>query len=70
MGCIIWRAKLRGPPAREALGLIAASEEGELCWIGVARFGKPQRCRAQRLFPFNLAEFAGAPFTHADQRFR
>ena len=58
MGCIVRRAELRGPPAGEALGLIAAGKERKFGWISVAGFGEPERCCAQRLLPFNFAELA------------
>jgi hypothetical protein len=69
MGGIVGGAKLRGPPAGQALGLVAACEKGEFPGILVADFRQPQGGGAERLFPLNFAEFAAAPFTHPHQGF-
>ncbi len=58
MGGIVGGAELRGPPAGEALGLIAAGEEGKLARILVADFREPQGGGAERFFPFDFAELA------------
>ena len=70
VGGVVGRAELRGPPAGQGLRLVAAREERETPRILAPHFREPQRGGAQRLFPADLTELAGAARPHADQRFR
>lgn len=62
MRSIIRCAELRGPPTRQALALIAASEECEFLRIGLAHIGEPLCGKAERFIPFNLFELTGTAF--------
>ncbi len=63
----IGRAELPRPPAGQRLRLVAAGEEGEPLGIGRADVPQPLRRQSQRLVPFDLAEFARAARSRAQQ---
>ena len=67
MGRIIRRAKLRRPPAGEALALIAAGEESELFRVCFSYRAQPIGSGGERLFPLDFAELARAALAHTDQ---
>jgi hypothetical protein len=62
---VIDRAELLRPPAGQRLRLIAAGEEGQLIGIAFADRRQPAGGDAQRLVPFDFAEFALAALAHA-----
>ena len=70
VGGIVGRAELGGPPAREALALVAAGEEGELLRILGANVREPARGEAQRLVPLDFPELARAALADPQQRLR
>ena len=70
MGCIVGGAELGGPPAGEALALVAAGEEGQLLRVFGANLGEPSGGEAQRLVPLDLLELARAALADPQQRLR
>ena len=56
-------AELLGPPAGEALTLIASGEERQPFGISDADVAEPLRGQGQRLVPLDFLEVAGATFT-------
>ena len=62
--------ELRGPPAGQALRLVAAREKGQLARVVPAHVPQPLGRNGECFVPFDFAEFTRSPFAHTQEGLR